>query len=126
MVFRLIVHNCSTLEPYVVMPWCPPSSSETPRPITPYYDERFYGYGKNKIQHISHMRFRGFQFSVLPQSFVVHHPHPESSVKQVWNNQKENTLHGKMDKLYRKYIAELENEYADVAGVVPQCSTKKN
>ncbi|KAL7518174.1 hypothetical protein ACHAWX_003026 [Stephanocyclus meneghinianus] len=113
-------------EPYVVMPWCPPSSSETPRPMTPYYDERFYGYGKNKIQHISHLRFRGFQFSVLPQSFVVHHPHPESSVKQVWNNQKENTLHGKMDKLYRKYITELENEYSDVAGVVPQCSTKKN
>lgn len=94
--------------------------------MTPYYDERFYGYGKNKIQHISHLRFRGFQFSVLPQSFVVHHPHPESSVKQVWNNPKENALHGKMDKLYRKYITELENEYSDVAGVVPQCSTKKN
>lgn len=113
------------IEPYVVLPWCPPSSSEHPRPLTPYYDERFYGYGKNKIQHISHLRFRGVSFSVLPQSFAVHHPHPESSVKQVWNNKKENELHGKMDKLYSKYVAELKNEYSDVEGVTPQCSTWK-
>jgi hypothetical protein len=111
-------------EPYVVLPWCPASESEKPQPLTPYYDERFYGYGKNKIQHISHLRYRGVQFSVIPQSFTVHHPHPESSVKQVWNNREDNALHGDMDKLYQKYISELEDEYSDIEDIVPQCTKK--
>jgi len=108
-------------EPYVVLPWCPIASSSKPQPLTPYYDERFYGYGKNKIQHISHLRYRGIPFYVLPRSFVVHHPHPESNVKQVWNDRKKNKLHGEMDRLYGKYIDELEDEYSDVKGVVPEC-----
>eukprot|EP00956_Cyclotella_meneghiniana_P035108 scaffold111476_cov58-Cyclotella_meneghiniana.AAC.1 len=114
---------CLAEEPYVVLPWCPPIKSVHPQPLTPYYDERFYGYGKNKIQHISHLRYRGVKFSVIPQSFAVHHPHPESNVKQVWNNKKENKLHGTMDKLYLKYITELEGVYdSDDIQVVPQCS----
>ncbi len=108
-------------EPYVVIPWCPPSKSDNPQPLTPYYDERFYGYGKNKIQHISHLRFRGVSFFVLPQSFIVHHPHPESLVKQVWNDKKRKSLHRNMDQLYHDYIQELTQEYSDVDNVVPQC-----
>lgn len=108
-------------EPYVVLPWCPSMSSPNPQPLTPFYDERFYGYGKNKIQHISHLRYSGVPFYVLPRSFVVHHPHPESNVKQVWNDRKKNKLHGEMDKLYIKYIDELEEEYSRVKGVVPEC-----
>jgi hypothetical protein len=109
-------------EPYVIVPWCPSSKSSNPRPLTPYYDERFYGYGKNKIQHISHLRFRGVPFFVLPQSFVVHHPHPESSVKQVWNDKKMNQLHQTMDKLYEGYMEELTDEYSDVDNAVPRCN----
>jgi hypothetical protein len=110
-------------EPYVVLPWCPASTSSSgnPQPLTPYYDERFYGYGKNKIQHISHLRYRGIPFYVLPRSFVVHHPHPESNVKHVWNDWKKNKLHGEMDSLYREYLDELEEEYSNVKGVVPEC-----
>ena len=108
-------------EPYVVLPWCPSIASTKPRPLNPYYDERFHGYGKNKIQHISHLRYRGVPFYVLPRSFVVHHPHPESNVKQVWNDRKKNKLHGEMDRLYAKYIDELEDEYSDVKGIVPEC-----
>ncbi|KAL7468443.1 hypothetical protein ACHAXS_008680 [Conticribra weissflogii] len=113
-------------EPYLLLPWCPAKSSESsssssPKPLTPYYDERFYGYGKNKIQHVSHLRYRGVPFSVLPRSFVVHHPHPESSVKQVWNDRQGNALHGDMDKLYRDYINELGDVYKGVKDRVPQC-----
>jgi len=111
-------------EPYIVIPWCPSSKfTKHQQPLTPYYDERFYGYGKNKIQHISHLRFTGMPFFVLPQSFVVHHPHPESSVKQVWNNSRQkNSLHRNMDQLYQGYIEELADEYSDVENKVPQCS----
>ena len=38
----------------------------------------FYGYGKNKIEHISHLRYSGFEFYVLPRSFLCHFPHPHS------------------------------------------------
>ena len=108
-------------EPYILLPWCPPAKSAHPQPLTPYYDERFHGYGKNKIQHISHLRLMGVSFSVLPQSFVIHHPHPESSVKRVWNDKSKNKLHKSMDKLYVQYLDELKDEYSDVKGVVPQC-----
>ena len=118
---RIKCFDSPRYEPYVVIPWCPSSKSSNPRPLTLYYERRFYGYGKNKIQHISHLRFRGVPFFVVPQSFVVHHPHPESSVKQVWNNRKKNSLHHTMDQLYAGYIKELADEYSDVNDAVPQC-----
>ena len=46
-------------EPYVVIRWCPATATGTVpteqptshnRPVAPYYDELFYGYGKNKIE----------------------------------------------------------------------------
>ena len=35
-------------------------------PPTPLYDERFTGYGKNKIEHVTHLRWAGWRFAVLP------------------------------------------------------------
>jgi Glycosyl-transferase for dystroglycan len=61
--------------------------------LAPYYDERFYGYGKNKIQFISHLRFLEYQFSILPNCLIVHSPHPESDAKQVWNDVQDYKLH---------------------------------
>ena len=118
---RIKCFDSPRYEPYILLPWCPPAKSAHPQPLTPYYDERFYGYGKNKIQHISHLRLMGVSFSVLPQSFVVHHPHPESNVKQLWNDKNKNKLHKNMDKLYVQYLAELKDEYSGAKGVVPNC-----
>ena len=44
-------------EPYVVLPNLP---------STPIYSEAFTGYGKNKIELVTHLRFAGFRFHVLP------------------------------------------------------------
>ena len=60
-------------------------------------------------------------FYILPQGFVIHHPHPESNVKQVWNDKKTNVLHHAMDTLYTGYIKELNAVYSNVHDVVPQC-----
>eukprot|EP00547_Thalassionema_nitzschioides_P016520 CAMPEP_0194239626 /NCGR_PEP_ID=MMETSP0158-20130606/6029_1 /TAXON_ID=33649 /ORGANISM="Thalassionema nitzschioides, Strain L26-B" /LENGTH=589 /DNA_ID=CAMNT_0038974137 /DNA_START=386 /DNA_END=2155 /DNA_ORIENTATION=+ len=100
-------------EPYVVIQWCPDSGSSDgiAKPSAPYYDERFSGYGKNKIQLISHLRFLGYQFSVLPDGFLVHHPHPESKAKNVWNNVDEYDMHKDMDSLYKQYLQELMKKY---------------
>jgi len=97
-------------------------------PISPYYDERFHGYGKNKIQQISHLRIKGYNFHVLPEGgFVLHHPHPESNVKQRWNDGKHYKLHKEMDALYPKYLEELTDLYRDglkSRGMIPPCGRK--
>ncbi|KAL3925639.1 MAG: hypothetical protein SGILL_000267 [Bacillariaceae sp.] len=107
-------------EPYVVLEWCPARSSTYSRdttdllPTAPYYDERFHGYGKNKIELISHLRKSGYRFRVLPEGFIIHNPHPESSVKETWNDRDGSDLHRSMDTLYSKFLKELDLMYADV------------
>ncbi|GAX18608.1 glycosyltransferase-like protein LARGE [Fistulifera solaris] len=108
-------------EPYLVLPWCANDA-------VPYYDERFHGYGKNKIQHVQHVRFLGFSFAVLPpQGFLVHAPHPESAVKEEWNNVKTSSLHRDMDALYREFLHELVEEsrtnMVDVHSIVGPCES---
>jgi Glycosyl-transferase for dystroglycan len=102
-------------EPYVVLRWCPAPSATTTsqqRPVVaPYYDERFHGYGKNKIQLIAHLRLLGYQFFVLPEGFIVHNPHVPSSSKRQWENQHQSTLHHDMDRLYESFLQALVNKY---------------
>jgi Glycosyl-transferase for dystroglycan len=104
-------------EPYVVLRWCPASKKGGERtnpqaPVAPYYDERFHGYGKNKIQLISHLRIMGYQFHVLPKGFLVHNPHVESASKETWNQRNdEHSLHHDMDVLYQTFLRELMDKY---------------
>ena len=51
-------------------------------PMAPNYDERFHGYGKNKIELISHLRKAGYRFVILPEGFLIHNPHPESFARR--------------------------------------------
>ena len=117
-------------EPYVVVPWCPMDTlHETndneivPPPKSPYYDERFQGYGKNKIQMTSHLRSIGYKFWVMPSDgFIIHVPHPISNTKENWIHNREN-LHKRMDQLYSQYLKELEHEYHKESKIVtPLCS----
>jgi hypothetical protein len=111
-------------EPYVVIRWCPSSSS---KPVAPHYDERFYGYGKNKIELISHLRSMGYQFSILPEGFIVHNPHPESPVKETWNDREGSELHATMDKLYPKFLKELYSKYKQFSdSIVKPCEKKEH
>jgi Glycosyl-transferase for dystroglycan len=121
-------------EPYVVVRWCPSSStSNNTIPVAPYYDERFHGYGKNKIQLISHLRLMGYRFTVLPNGgFIVHNPHVESSSKVVWNNIQDHSLHHTMDVLYQTFLNELVSIYltgvknggTDPKNIVSACTKK--
>lgn len=106
--------NCidsTRYEPYVIIRWCPQSSFSGP--VSPYYDERFHGYGKNKIQHVQHLRMMGYRYLVLPEGFIVHNPHVESKVKERWNNVGQSSLHHKMDELYTQFLKELFERYYD-------------
>ncbi|KAL3260962.1 hypothetical protein MRX96_046205 [Rhipicephalus microplus] len=45
----------------------------------PPYDERFTGYGMNKITHVTELFAAGYVFLVLPHVWLVHVPHKPSS-----------------------------------------------
>lgn len=45
----------------------------------PWFDERFRGYGWDKISHVYQMAYARFNFTVHGQAFVVHRPHPPSA-----------------------------------------------
>lgn len=89
----------SRYEPYVVLPM-----KDSPR-----YDERFVGYGKNKIEYIHHLRFSGFQFAVLPREFLIHFPHPKSTSKQSWLSN--SSKHRAIDSQFKKFIGELSRSH---------------
>jgi hypothetical protein len=119
-------------EPYVIIPWCALKSNadqlimRSPGPRSPYYDERFFGYGKNKIQQIAHLRTRAYQFMVMPPTgFITHFPHPISKTKKIWNDTENFDLHADMDKLYPKYLEELEKMYPYATPYTKLCQQKK-
>lgn len=67
-------------EPYVVLRWCPTTDDTTERipsegPVSPYYDERFHGYGKNVSQaKFLFGRLRGwFLFFVFDNMRILTH-----------------------------------------------------
>ena len=117
-------------EPYVVIPWCPNAqvnhgtlhSQNTIKedvqkdrwaPLSPYYDERFHGYGKNKIQHIRHLQAKGYQFSVIPAlGFLTHHPHPMSNTKTHWDDNK--MVRKRNRDLYTIFEEELKEQYGEM------------
>lgn len=42
------------------------------------YDERFVGFGWNKVSHVMELDALGYEFVVLPDPFIVHLPHAPS------------------------------------------------
>lgn len=87
---RISCFHSLRYEPYLVVPR---------GGATPDFDERFVGYGKNKIQWIQHLRLLGFTFHVLPKAFVIHCPHEESTARQGWEKYK-----SKKDRLFQDFI----------------------
>eukprot|EP00966_Prymnesium_polylepis_P107604 2491275-Prymnesium_polylepis.1 len=86
-------------EPYVVLP---------NQPTTPAYSEQFTGYGKNKIELVTHLRFAGFRFYALPGGFVTHMPHAKSQEKISWES---GPHRHKMDHAYKELVTQLVARY---------------
>jgi len=85
---------------------------------TPAFDERFYGYGKNKVQLIAHLRLAGYSFEVVGKGFLCHFPHPQSSSKQAWLH---SSAHASMDHLFNQFLTEVKATYAGVKPATPMC-----
>ncbi|XP_071965746.1 xylosyl- and glucuronyltransferase LARGE1-like [Antedon mediterranea] len=54
-------------EPYIVI-----------KKDCPQYDKRFVGFGWNKVAQIMEIDAQGYEFVVLPNSFIIHMPHTPS------------------------------------------------
>jgi glycosyltransferase-like protein LARGE len=89
-------------EPYVVVP----------RRFVPFYDERFRGYGRDKIVHLAHLATLGVSFWVHPDAYVVHSPHRKAATFRATK------LSGQWDRLFELYL-EVRRELASEAGFVP-------
>ena len=61
------INWATDFEPYVVLQ----------RPF-PRYDNRFVGFGWNKVSHIMELHHAGYEFVVLPDAFIIHMPHSPS------------------------------------------------
>ena len=95
-------------EPYVLLA----------KSMAPKYDERFSGYGKNKIQYIQNLRYKNFRFAILPRGYLIHFPHPRSSAKFRWLlNSK---IHRNVDNQYAKFIQEMRS--MNPKPLTPVCS----
>lgn len=85
-------------EPYVVV-----RSSVTP------YDTRFAGFGWNKVSHIMELYAQGYEFVVLPDSFMVHMPHAPSLDIGLFRRSKH--YRDCLMVLKREYLTELVRRY---------------
>ncbi len=87
---------------------CAPCAIACAVPSTPIYSEAFTGYGKNKIELVTHLRFAGFRFYALPNAFVTHMPHVKSVQKRLWEV---GSHRRSMDRLYQRLVAQLITRY---------------
>lgn len=58
--------------------------------IAPWADERFVGYGGNKIAYINQLKGLGFTFHVHPYAFSVHVPHHRTKAADIFVAHKKN------------------------------------
>ena len=56
---------------------CPPPPA--PHTLTRRFDERFVGFGRDKVSYVMHLARMGLKFVVHPRGFLVHAPHPTAS-----------------------------------------------
>ncbi|KAK9823334.1 hypothetical protein WJX72_002012 [[Myrmecia] bisecta] len=84
------------------------------RKYMPWYDERFRGYGWDKVMQIYQLDSMNFHFIVHPKAFVVHRPHPPSSgynhtfTGEAYTKKHKPTDHlWKMERIAKDMMAEL-------------------
>lgn len=105
-VYRIPCFVGDRQEPYVVVQ---KSSS------LPMYDERFVGYGFNKVQWLEHLRASGYEFFVFRHGFIVHFPHPASESLSRFPVRVKS-----VGELYKKFLNELHRKYP--RSKTPKCN----
>ncbi|XP_035694904.1 LARGE xylosyl- and glucuronyltransferase 2-like isoform X2 [Branchiostoma floridae] len=95
-------------EPYLVLRMSP---------SLPLYDERFSGYGMNKVTHTMELLAAGYQFLVLPNVWAIHVPHRSTSSNIQFLQKPLQRLHNRATRF--EFVADIMRKYQ-----VGPCSTK--
>lgn len=78
---------------------------------TPLFDERFVNYGYNKMQHMRHLTYVGYQFSILTNSYAMDMPHVKSKLKESYLQSQQEMKHLYHSFLYnRSWISQMHHE----------------
>jgi len=78
------------------------------RKLLPRYDERFRGYGMNKISFFFHLNALNFSFVVLPHFFVTAVEHkPSESYEKTFGKQSSVERVNRLKALYRLFCSEI-------------------
>lgn len=87
-------------EPYIVVQY-----------NTTRYDERFAGYGENKVSHIMELHAQHYQFIVLPDVYVLHYPHKPSRDETRFRGTTSRTITPSITNHYYSCIRQLQNGF---------------
>ncbi|OQV20059.1 Glycosyltransferase-like protein LARGE2 [Hypsibius exemplaris] len=91
-------------EPYIVV------NRNVPR-----YDNRFGGFGWNKVSHLMMLAVKGYELIVLPNAFIIHMPHAPSIDIAKFRSKSQ----------YRKCLTRMKQEFVrDLAKVYGMKATK--
>ncbi|CAA91997.4 Glycosyltransferase-like protein LARGE [Caenorhabditis elegans] len=67
----------------------------------PFYDQRFGGFGWNKVTHVMQLKMMNYKFLVSPTSFMIHQNHNASKSLKRWRR----------DPHYQKCLHTLKNKF---------------
>lgn len=116
--YRIPCFDKTSYEPYMVLP-----VADEARGGTPLLDERYVGYGKNKVQWVQKIRGAGFEFYVLPRAFLLHFPHSLSKSGRRWQRNANNHK-AHMDRLFNQQLdAQAQDEEANRGASHHGCKT---
>lgn len=97
----------------------------------PQFDQRFYGYGMNRVQWLSHLRYLGYSFHVISHSWAFHLNHAKTPSQVRYESTPSNSLYGvDATKAINLYKISLEpiiaNATAHKRQVIPLCNELKS
>ena len=81
----------------------------------PLFDERFAGYGKNKLDWISSLRDANFTFLAAKRAWIAHAPHAASDAKRKWASERRPGARGATGARRRKDLMFGERDAAATA-----------